>query len=425
MLFVHIYEVFSKNKDTLMNILIINQPPFNRGDESAHKGLVRTLLKRLPDAQIRVMSPVFYTESIRQYAVGEKRVKYIIDCAGWYHDTYNQWHGINLERLGLLKYRPGIHACKKDYEWADVVICAPGGICMGGFQDWNHLIHLKIAKLFKRPLVYYGRSFGPFPTETASNRAFKKLSLEMLHYFSFLSIRDHKSELLAKELGIPYISTVDSAFLDSPKAEVPYEVLQAIDGNPYMVFVPNYLLWHYAYKGRISHETVVDFYSKVMDTIWKNNPEFNIVMLPQLFGGEEYALRDIEFFRDLAKAKNDRRVIVCPDCYGSDIQQAIISKAKYVIGARYHSIVFALNQGIPCIALSYEHKISGLLETLGKIDWCVDFTKTLDSEINQAESLRQIGTIIPQMYPDLQTRDKAKSIATECMDKLVEYLRTL
>lgn len=408
-----------------MNILIINQPPFNRGDESAHKGLVRTLLKRLPDAQIRVMSPLFNTESVRQYAVEDKRVKYINDPAGWYRENYNRSHGINIEQLGLLKYRSGIRACKKDYEWADVVMCAPGGICMGGFQDWNHLMHLKIAQIFKRPLFYYGRSFGPFPTETASNRAFKNLSLEMLHYFSFLSIRDHKSELLADELGIPYVSTVDSAFLDAPKVEIPYEVQQTMDGKPYMVFVPNYLLWHYAYKGRISHETVIGFYSKVMDTIWKNNPELNIVMLPQLFGGWEYALRDIEFFRDLAKAKNDRRVIVLPDCYGSDIQQTIISKAKYVIGARYHSIVFALNQGVPCIALSYEHKISGLLETLGKTDWCVDFTKTLDSEESQAECLRQIDAIIPQLRPDPQTRDKAKAIASGCMDKLVEYLRTV
>lgn len=408
-----------------MNILLINQPPFNRGDESAHKGIVRSLLKRLPDVQIRVMSPLSFTESVRQYAVEDERVKYINDSAGRYRANYNQSHGINIELLGLLKYRPGIRTCKHDYEWADVVMCAPGGICMGGFQDWNHLIHLKIAKIFKRPLVYYGRSFGPFPTETASNRAFKKLSLEMLHYFSFLSIRDHKSEQLADELGIPYVSTVDSAFLDAPKVEIPYEIEKAIDGKSYMVFVPNYLLWHYAYKGRISHETVVNFYIKVMGTIWKNNPELNIVMLPQLFGGWEYALRDVEFFRDLAKAKNDKRVVVLPDCYGSDIQQTIISKAKYVIGARYHSIVFALNQGIPCIALSYEHKISGLLETLDKTEWCVDFTQTLDNEENQAECLRQIDALIPQLQSNSQTRAKAKSIATGCMDKLVEYLQTV
>lgn len=40
-----------------------------------------------------------------------------------------------------------------------------------------------------------------------------------------------------------------------------------------------------------------------MDEIWAANPELNILMLPQLFCGREYALNDVELFRDLAKAK--------------------------------------------------------------------------------------------------------------------------
>ena len=38
-----------------MNILIVNQPLNNRGDESAHKGLVRRLSKQYPKAEINVL----------------------------------------------------------------------------------------------------------------------------------------------------------------------------------------------------------------------------------------------------------------------------------------------------------------------------------------------------------------------------------
>ena len=38
-----------------MNILLIDQPLWNRGDESAHKGLVRSILKAIPNARIKVM----------------------------------------------------------------------------------------------------------------------------------------------------------------------------------------------------------------------------------------------------------------------------------------------------------------------------------------------------------------------------------
>lgn len=159
-----------------------------------------------------------------------------------------------------------------------------------------------------------------------------------------------------------------------------------------------------------------------MDGIWKANSELNILMLPQLFCGREYALNDVQLFRDLAMAKQDSRVIVAADCYSSDVQQTIIHGAKYVIGARYHSIVFALNQGVPFIALSYEHKISGLLETLGKTEWCIEFSKTLDSEENQEKCLEQIRKLIPSLKPNTDAQKKAKLIAQKGMDKFVDYL---
>ena len=405
-----------------MNILIINQPPYNRGDESAHKGLIRVLTQKIPQAKIKVLYSNDFIESIRQYAVIHSNVDYIRSPIGYIPHNILFWHGINLGKFNIWKYRPRFGRIKEIYNWADYIICAPGGICMGGFQDWNHLMHLKLAKALKKTLIYYGRSFGPFPTETESNREFKRLSIEMLNYFSFLSIRDRKTEMLAEELRVPYVSTVDSAFLDSPKVDIPYELKLIIGENPYMVFVPNYLLWHFAYKNRISHETVMSFYSQVIDTIWQCNPGMNVVMLPQLFCGDKYALIDVQFFRELAEIKSDNRIIVTADCYSSDIQQTIINGAKYVIGARYHSIVFAINQGVPCIALSYEHKIAGLLERLDKSEWCIDFTQTLDNEKNQEQCLSEIKRLIPLMMPDNDVRNKAKQIAYNCMDKFVEWI---
>lgn len=408
-----------------MKILIVNQPPFNRGDESAHKGLVRTLLKRLPTVSICILCDQYSRESVRQYAVRDDRVTYLCapdSCLKFdvfcYKDIYSY-------RKWLWKLHPRYIWLKRIYKWADVVLCAPGGICMGGFQDWNHLFHLKLAQIFKKPLAYYSRSFGPFPTETMRNREFKKNSLDMLHYFSFLSIRDRKTELLAEKLNVPYISSIDTAFLDSPKVEIPYELQSIIGNKSYMVFVPNYLLWHYVYKGKISHETIIDFYSKLMDVVWEQNPELSILMLPQLFGGYNYELNDLMFFRELAKVKNDSRIIVTPDCYSSDVQQCLIANAKYLIGARYHSIVFALNQGIPCIALSYEHKIAGLLEKLGKSDWCIDFTQTFDSDENQRKCLMKIHNLIPLLQSDIQAKDRAKNIADNCMNLFIEYLHLL
>ena len=404
----------------MLKILIVNQPGYNRGDESAHKALVRTLLKRIPDAQIRVISSVYFGESVRQFAVVDKRASYIEEPTAML--KYQLFKKLGMEKgwKCLWNIHPTFMKYKKLFKWADVVLCAPGGICMGGFQDWNHIFNLELAQFSHKPIAYYGRSFGPFPTETVRNRKFKEISLRLLHSFKFLAIRDKKTEKLADELHIPYVSTVDTAFLDSPAVEIPYELQHMIGKKPYMVFVPNYLLWHYAYAGRISHETVIQFYSQVIDEIWKANPELNIVMLPQVFGGHDYAHSDVEMFREIAHLKQDDRLIVTPDCYSSDVQQTIIHDAKYVIGGRYHSIVFAINQGVPCIALSYEHKISGLLEALGKSEWCIEFSKVFDSEENRQTCLNEIKRIIPTLRPDEEARQKAKEIANRCMNQFVD-----
>ena len=405
-----------------MNILIINQPPFNRGDESAHKALLRTLLQRLPSAKIWIMFDVIHTESIRQYAVHNEHISYIKYPTHYLKSQIITTKGLHKNRRWLWKLHPFFRTYHYIYNWADVVVCAPGGICMGGFQDWNHLFFLLLAKFYKKPLAYYGRSFGPFPTETESNRLFKRYSLEMLNYFSFLSIRDHKTELLAQELKVPYVSTVDTAFLDSPEVEIPYELKSLIGKKPYIVFVPNYLLWHYAYKEKVSHEQIMNFYSKVIDELIAAFPNCNIVMLPQLFCGRVYALSDIDFFRDIAKMKKEDRIIVTPDCYSSDIQQTIIRGAEALLGSRYHSIVFAINQNVPFVALSYEHKIIGLLETLGKQDCCVDITNTFLNEDKENTTIEQIRELLKSIGKDSVAQQKAKTIAHKCMDCFISSI---
>ena len=261
-----------------MKILLINQPPNNRGDESAHKALVRSLLRNIPACQIKLLSPSLFRESVRQFAVKDPRFTYIpapennlylfgfIRCCLKYSCTWLLWLHPTLWRYYSI------------YKWADVVVCAPGGICMGGFQDWHHLCYLVMSKLFHKPLAYYGRSFGPFPTETDSNRLFKKVSIDMLNYFSFLSIRDRKTEVMAQEMGFSYVPTVDTAFLDSPDVELPYEIRKTLDGISYMVFVPNYLRWHYFYKQIITHKEVVEFYKQIIRLVWKHNENMRIAL---------------------------------------------------------------------------------------------------------------------------------------------------
>ena len=404
----------------MVKILIVNQPLSNRGDESAHKALVRELLKLIPDLSIRVLfvsCPSQY--SISQVSVIDERVNYINihSCL-----RYSKVSEIALRqpiKKILWRIHPTMREIVSHYEWSDVVLCAPGGICMGGFQDWKHLYFLKLTQYCKKPIAYFGRSIGPFSTATQLDENFKNISYELLNYFSYLSLRDSKSEDIAKEIGVPYISTVDSAFLETPQVCLPYEVNMLLKDKQYMVFVPNYLLWHYKYQGCFTIKELVEFYCEIIHKVWKLYPKLSIVMLPQTF--DQGGMRDdINLFRLIAENLNDPRIIVVPDCYSSDIQQTIISKSKFLIGARYHSIVFAINQRIPFIALSYEHKMMGMLETLNCTDNLIDFRDTMLSASAKELCLGKIEELLLNLDVNTDAFLSAKTISMKGLNMFVK-----
>lgn len=402
-----------------MNLLIINQPLNNRGDESAHKALIRALKNKFPNCNISVLFVGANNNSISQFDVKMSNVEYINLHRVKAFNRFAIW-SLKYNSYIFWKIHPTICKIIDIYKKADYIICAPGGICMGGFQNWMHLFMLKLAKYLNKPLIYYGRSFGPFPTSTKANRIFKKISLELLNYFSFLSIRDKKTEELAKDLNLKYISTVDTAFLDSPKVNLPAEIVSQIGNKDYMVFVPNLLIWHYKYKNQITKETVINFYKHIIDEINHLYPKLNIVMLPQTFNYGTYLGDDINFFKDIKKEIKSSNIIIIDDKYSSDIQQTIISKAKFLIGARYHSVVFAINNNIPFIALSYEHKIAGLLISLEKTDRLVDITNLSNND--NTYILEMVKKCLLNLRTDEEAQIRAKDIAYRCFEKLTILL---
>ena len=404
------------------NILLICQPLNNRGDESAHKGLLRAISKESPNTHFIVIFLGSKQNSIDQFDVKLTNVEYV-NIKGHkglirfisFIAKYNMiWLSFLMSSTrSLIKY----------YKNADAVMCAPGGMNLGGFQSWDHLYWLKLAAMCKKPLYYYGRSIGPFPVETKDQRKFRKESRKIIDYISFLSLRDKKSEEEALKIGVRnYYSTLDSAFLDSPKVTIPEEIQKQIGDKPYIVFVPNILIWHRAYKGKASKSDIINYYVKMVTIMVSRFPDYNIVMLPQTFNYDVPLRNDVNLFKDIQSTVQDNRIIVVEDIYCSDIQQTIISKCQFLVGARYHSIVFAINQAVPFIALSYEHKIEGLLQALNKTDSMIDITKIFDNTDNTNNSIVSFEKMLLSISPDSDSQKRAKSIANECLQMFLKEI---
>ena len=408
-----------------MNILIVNQPLRNRGDESAHRALIRSMLQAIPDAHICVLYYCEKADAVNQFVVKNERVKYVIE----FHPYQHQLLAFDFLRKGLENslfwLHPYVYKYLRHYRWADVVVCAPGGICMGGFMDSWHEEQLLIAMKLRKPIFYYGRSIGPFWDEPDEKRIFKQQAICILKYATYVSLRDTTSIKIAKELGIAnVIETTDTAFLDYPQVNIPKEIFRGIGEKKYVVFVPNSLIWHYFYRGKATGDEVVAYWSKVARVIAKHYPNHKIVMLPQTSLQGETA-DDKFLFQDIQRYCPELNIFVSDDIYSSDIQQQIIRGADAVFGARYHSIVFAINNNVPFVSFSYEHKMSGLLDEIGLQDEMIDITQLFTSEGVDKSILEQLDELIPQIYRSAEGRIMAKEKAENAFSQFVDHISML
>lgn len=398
----------------MKKILVINQPTGNRGDESAHKALIRSLAARFPNFLFRI---VFF---------GEERISIgtmMVDLPNVEYASIPPFRGktrlprilyrYNLE--SLLDFHPAYRKIKKEINDSDYVICAPGGICMGGFMNWNHIHLLLTSKRLGKHVAYYSRSFGPFSETNSYNKKFKRLSVGLLRSFDFLSIRDRKSMKIAEELNITYTPSIDSAFLEKLSFQIPGDINRYLNYNDYILLVPNSLTWHPHYRSCNQCE-IDNFYLEIIKLISSKFPSSSIIMMPQLYGQKA---GDYEYFSRLKEMASDITDIhVLNDSISSDIQQAIMKNAKLAIGARYHSIIFAINNEVPFVSLSYEHKMFGMLSELNLESRQVDITGIGQNTFCLDSCLSKISRIIDEGYFDASDRSKtATQLALNCFNK--------
>ena len=384
-----------------MNLLLIDQPIRNRGDESAHKALVRRLLQADPSWIITV--PYRYdTAAMEPMMVFDQRVRYIQvkpDIFSYRLRILGQKHGLT----AAWHLDPAIRKMLRLYRQADFVIASPGGINLGGFQDWKHLFFLELARYIGKPLLYFGRSVGPFPEDTPRQREFHRRAEEIISNMSFVSLRDRRSDAYVPGA----VRTLDSAFLESPSADLP-----EMPAGPYVVFVPNELSWHYAFRN-VDPKTIRAFYSSIAERIHANYPGHRIVYLPQLYAGTVPVEHDRDYFLSLCTGED----FVAPETWSSDVQQQVIRGASCMVGARYHSVVFAINNAVPFVALSYEHKIAGLCESLG-FDY-IDISHAFDGT---ADMLSEIDAALQHPQSDKEKTDEAKRIAEDGFQAFLDHI---
>lgn len=405
-----------------MKILIINQHAGNHGDEAAGKGLIKGLKSKI-DLTKNKVSILYNKNTINEL---EK-----IDD----NQHISHFSGNRLDKLGkiiamasfvlpfrlgknLIKLSPILSTEYKLIKESDKIINAPGGVNIGPYKDWRYLWRLYISLKLKKDVAIYSISFGPLP----ENFLFKKVSLYVLKNANFFSIRDKQSQSFATEFGLNYISSIDTAFIGYEDVKQLPENIDKLIHNDYVVIVPNELhnwgnmnKWHHNFKN-CNKNDLDEIYINIIKYILSLNKK--IYLLPQLYGTQN----DVNYFNVLKTKIGNSNIIVIDEKYNSNIQQTIVKNAKFLIGARYHSIIFALNNKVPFLSLSYEHKMKNTLEILGLENNNIDLVDLLSNKgIDVTKKLEKLLSLGSKCF-DNPKSNSANEIAQNTMEELYKFI---
>lgn len=387
-----------------MKILVINQHTLNHGDEAAGRALVNKLFEEVENiSNLQILYNSAYVTDNQYFYFDDKKVS---------HDKIG--HISKLEKIfvfltfivpffiieKICQLSPSLNKELKMIKDADLVISAPGGVNIGPYKRWRYLWRLFVTIKLKKQLSIYSISFGPLP----ENKVFQKASKFVLTHADFISLRDAKSQRFANELKISYESSIDTAFLNTPTNKL-HKDLVYLNDKSYIVIVPNQLTrWHPYFKN-IQPEKLDTIYLSIINMFLEKN--IDIILLPQLFGFED----DSKYFEFLKEKSNNPSLIrVIDPTFSSDVQQQIVQKSQYVVGARYHSIIFAINNKVPFFSLSYEHKMTNTLELLNLESNCEELLKIVDDEM-------LLDKIVKNIDDNFENRNKIKEKVSQSQTK--------
>lgn len=255
------------------------------------------------------------------------------------------------------------------YQEADLVIPVGGGYirAQSGFINTIGLFFIIhpffFARILGKTTIGYSQSVGPFGNALQiwmSKRATKTLN--------GIIVRESISLELLKKWGITknVFLSVDSGF--SFESNTIIDVRQQFNiPSEKMIIGVTVRTWLPALQQTVYEKIVAELCDVLIE---KYNAV--IIFIPQVTV-EMYVDDDRESSKRVyqyMKYKEQCRLIM--EKYDHQTIKAIYGGLDYLIGTRFHSVIFGLTAYVPAIAVGYEHKTLGIMTDLGLEKWVMD-----------------------------------------------------
>ena len=259
-----------------------------------------------------------------------------------------------------------------------LVVC--GGGFLGGkkFNSFIHLYQMYVNSKMNKPVILWGTSIEPFKNNIVKYFTDKRIK-ELTHIFPRETItNDYLSTILDSN---KFTLIPDMAFMLENKQEE-FEFITDLRKEFNCIFGLTVREWHFPNvenKEMARTNYINAIKEMIINYAEKKNAAF--VFIPQvIFYGDDDSIIANEI-KDSLPEKYKKNFIINKTDWSPVEIKSLIGNLDMFIGTRMHSNIFATSMAIPTIAIAYEKKTNGIMETVGLQDFVVEIDSITSDEL--------------------------------------------
>ena len=298
-----------------------------------------------------------------------------------------------------------------------IVVC--GGGFLGGkkYDSLMHLYQMYINTKFNKPLIIMGTSIEPVKSK-------------IVRYYTEKIIKKYDHVYAREKITYEYLATF---MLEDKNTLIPDMAFMLPDdfrsNNNILDLKKKYKKvigltvrkWNFPNISGSKIEAMNNYLNTIAQFITKVSSEkgYCFVFIPQVivdYGNDADVAKEIKNL--LGKDIKDNFVIFEDDLTPVEIKN-MIGNCDYFVGTRMHSNIFATSMCVPTVAIAYEKKTNGIMETVGLQDYIVEINDINLEKLN----LKFENVVLNEEKIRKQLKVNIKNIRKEIEDKINQIMR--
>ena len=231
-----------------------------------------------------------------------------------------------------------------------------------------------LAKKYHAHCIFLPQSFGPFDYKADEKEVLKthRILKKWLSDADVLYARENSGKEMLQELGLENVKLAQDIVLQNKE----YDVGTIYKTQPRIQQAEI----HKKSVGLIPNKHVVTSMKNDVYLLWDAAIEKLLGMgyMVYLLMHDNSDLQIIQTIKE--RHREDNRVVLLENDFSCIEYNQLVKKFDFIVASRYHSIVHAYRNAVPCVVLGWADKYGVLLEAVNQTGYNLDLRKEIEAE---------------------------------------------